>query len=168
MHSHIIDGGVDRCGAARGNDRNAGGAVVPNGRVGYVQFTTATAASLASPLVAFDGYSSFLDLNTADDTGVKPQAAFGGLNIPEYLQSPDPTGQLQIGWSAEGWYQALSLAHPATVFSCGESAASEALTKWTSTLRTGPAIRSIVVSVSANSSRKHTARAGDAYVLCAR
>jgi hypothetical protein len=123
------------------------------------QVTTVAAAPFASPLVVFDGYSSFLNLNTADDTGVQPQAALGGLNIPEYLQSPDPTGQLQIGWSAEGWYQALSLAHPATVFSCGENAASEALTTWTLSVRTGPAIRSIVVSVSADSSSKHTARA---------
>jgi hypothetical protein len=112
------------------------------------QVTAVDSAPFASPLVVFDGYSSFLDLNTADDTGVQPQAALGGLNIPEYLQSPDPTGLLQIGWSAEGWYQALSLAHPATVFSCGQSAASEVLTTWSGTSRTGPAIRSIVVSVS--------------------
>jgi hypothetical protein len=120
------------------------------------QVTTVASAPFASPLVVFDGYSSFLDLNTAADTGVLPQAALGGLNIPEYLQSPDLTGQLQPGWSAEGWYQALSLAHPAAVFSCGQSAASEALTTWTSSQRSGPAIRSIVVSVSANSSSKHT------------
>jgi hypothetical protein len=130
------------------------------------QVTTVASTPSATPLVVFNGYSSFLDLNTAADTGVLPQAALGGLNIPAYLQSPDPTGQLQIGWSAEGWYQALSLAHPATVFSCGESAASDALTTWTSTVRTGPAVRSIVVSVSADSSSKHTARA--CYALCAR
>jgi len=123
------------------------------------QVITVTPAPFASPLVVFDGYSSFLDLNTAADTGVLPQAAFGGLNIPEYLQSPDPTGQLQIGWSAEGWYQALSLAHPATVFSCGESAASEALTAWTSSIRTGPAVRSIVIAVSGDTAAASTQHA---------
>jgi hypothetical protein len=112
------------------------------------QVTTVAAAPFASPLVVFDGYSSFLDLNTAADTGVLPQAALGGLNIPEYLQSPDLTGQLQPGWSAEGWYQALSLAHPATLFSCGQKEASEQLTTWSGNERNGPALRSIVVSMS--------------------
>jgi len=116
------------------------------------QLTTVAPAPLASPVVVFDGYSSFLDLNTAADTGVQPQAALGFRNIPDYLQSPDLTGQLQPGWSADGWYQATSLAHPATLFSCGENAASEALTAWTGTTRTGPAIRSIVVAMSVGGS----------------
>ncbi len=101
----------------------------------------------SSRLIQFDGYSGYLDLNAASDTGVQPQLP-GNLNIPEYLQSPDSMGLLEPGWTADGWWQALSLAHPATLFACGEKPASSDYTFWQWTSRESNALRSISVQLS--------------------
>jgi hypothetical protein len=96
--------------------------------------------------IQFDGYSSYLDLNIANDTGLVPSPP-SNLLIPEYLQSPDPTGQLTPGWSADGWWQSLSLAHPATLFGCGEKTPSTVYTVWSGMIRESNALKSISVQV---------------------
>jgi hypothetical protein len=75
----------------------------------------------------FNGYNSYLDLNTKEDTGQMPDPVTG-LNVDAYWQSAPSSGVGTTGWTIDGWYMPLSLAHPATLFSCSDMTPSTNMT----------------------------------------
>jgi hypothetical protein len=94
----------------------------------------ATLETFPSPLtnttinvLRFNGYNSYLDLNTEQDTGQTPNSATG-LNVDAYWQSTPDSSLGVTGWTVEGWYQPLSLAHPTTLFSCSDMPPSTTMT----------------------------------------